>query len=729
MTTFTGPSLDPATGRLREKHVPTYLTKAAQDATYLLGDKTGATDGQVATWDAASGKFKPKAPAAIGGNADLDHYPPLTNIQKAATGPFRVFLTGTSISSFDNATVRVLVEQLKSVYGHSGIFSQNLGFAGGGWANTWNGWKKQVYGGPQFTRLRGDNTASPFSFTGSGDEVVLEWSRETDSAPVPVMVDGIQVGTVGSAGSQVYNQRAKFTLTLPAPVLTLGATAGSGGTFAPGTYFWVVTYVNPAGETIASNEVTATLAANGTQALSWTLPDGASNVKIYQGITAGSENALVATLGRVTSYTVTGAAGVAATPPVANTARDDRAHIVTVSAPASGAAYLERFEIRSTVRTGVEVYDATLGGSSMWNMTTNNTTQAGQVASIPIVGTNGLAAHFARTDVDLFIVEHLFNDTGVEGDTAFEANVNYAVTTTQANGKPIVFIIEPCGGQNLSAGYIARRDVLLKQRQYSHVTVIDWQSALWQGDFKLFLQRYYNITTTAESPFTYTGDASHPKQNGYDPLNAIAAKAFNVPAFPQVLASSYSSDRMRDLSKIYKGASRAATVNGVAKTYPMPEGPALIIKAPANGAVQGVNDFYYRDTLTVDKATSLKTAIAASTTSTKFGKYLDYNNQIHLVNYVTAADTDIWTVTVKASGNFGAIFGNPLYIIDPNGLKMPQNEPSNSRMNFLHTVSGVEPVTFMFRFAATSTASANAFFSGRIYDLSITRSTVPVLGT
>lgn len=34
MTTFTGPSLDPATGRLREKHVPSYLTQAAQTAAY-----------------------------------------------------------------------------------------------------------------------------------------------------------------------------------------------------------------------------------------------------------------------------------------------------------------------------------------------------------------------------------------------------------------------------------------------------------------------------------------------------------------------------------------------------------------------------------------------------------------------------------------------------------------------------------------------------------------------
>ena len=45
---------------------PKPLTVAAANATYLPGDKTGAADGHVATWDAAAGKFKPKPPAASG---------------------------------------------------------------------------------------------------------------------------------------------------------------------------------------------------------------------------------------------------------------------------------------------------------------------------------------------------------------------------------------------------------------------------------------------------------------------------------------------------------------------------------------------------------------------------------------------------------------------------------------------------------------------------------------
>lgn len=40
-------------------------TVAALNATYLPGDATGATNGQVATWDTAAGKFKPKPGAAV----------------------------------------------------------------------------------------------------------------------------------------------------------------------------------------------------------------------------------------------------------------------------------------------------------------------------------------------------------------------------------------------------------------------------------------------------------------------------------------------------------------------------------------------------------------------------------------------------------------------------------------------------------------------------------------
>lgn len=72
-------------------------------------------------------------------------------------------------------------------------------------------------------------------------------------------------GTAGTASTVP----ASNTAGVSAPTVTLGTTATTGGTFAAGTYYWKVTAITSGGETIGSNEVSATLAANGTQVLNW----------------------------------------------------------------------------------------------------------------------------------------------------------------------------------------------------------------------------------------------------------------------------------------------------------------------------------------------------------------------------------------------------------------------------------------------------------------------------
>lgn len=112
------------------------------------------------------------------------------------------------------------------------------------------------------------------------------------------------------------------------PVLTLGTTSGSGGTFAAGTYFWCVTAQNRNGETIASNQVTATLALNGTQGLTWTSVSGATGYRVYRGPGAsGTPNTYVATLGAVTAYTDTGTSLYVSCPPAVNTTGNIGLHL------------------------------------------------------------------------------------------------------------------------------------------------------------------------------------------------------------------------------------------------------------------------------------------------------------------------------------------------------------------------------------------------------------------
>lgn len=108
----------------------------------------------------------------------------------------------------------------------------------------------------------------------------------------------------------------------PAPGgLAVAANVG-GGTFAAGTYYWVVTATDASGETTASNEVSVAVALNGTATLTWPadLP-AATGYKVYRGTAPGAENALIATLGNVLTYTDTGTAGSGASPPGSNTAQ------------------------------------------------------------------------------------------------------------------------------------------------------------------------------------------------------------------------------------------------------------------------------------------------------------------------------------------------------------------------------------------------------------------------
>ncbi|MEU6582751.1 phage tail tube protein [Nocardia sp. NPDC046763] len=103
--------------------------------------------------------------------------------------------------------------------------------------------------------------------------------------------------------------------------LSLGTTASSGGTFAAGAEYWVITALGAWGESGKSNEVTATLVANGTQVLNWVAVVGATGYKIYRGTTPAGESVLVTTIGSgaTITYTDTGTSSGAGTPPAAGT--------------------------------------------------------------------------------------------------------------------------------------------------------------------------------------------------------------------------------------------------------------------------------------------------------------------------------------------------------------------------------------------------------------------------
>jgi hypothetical protein len=171
-----------------------------------------------------------------------------------------------------------------------------------------------------------------------------------------------------------------------APVLTLGTTAGSGGTFAAATYFWKITAKSASGETLGSNEVTAAIATNGTQVLSWTAVPGASTYNVYRGTATGAESVIITNTTALT-YTDTGNAGAAAAVPTAS----------TFSAPVT--VYL------SIVKVGGTVGDGTHRVLSNYSLAGNDTLPLKDYIGGAMLGPGDIIAGYASqaTSVDFVL--------------------------------------------------------------------------------------------------------------------------------------------------------------------------------------------------------------------------------------------------------------------------------------------------------------------------------------
>lgn len=99
------------------------------------------------------------------------------------------------------------------------------------------------------------------------------------------------------------------------------ATSTTGGTLAAGSYTWVATAINAAGETTASNQITkTTTGSTSSAALSCPAVLGATGWNIYRTLSGVTTLVTTISSGGALAYTDTGAAGTAATVPVANTA-------------------------------------------------------------------------------------------------------------------------------------------------------------------------------------------------------------------------------------------------------------------------------------------------------------------------------------------------------------------------------------------------------------------------
>jgi hypothetical protein len=109
--------------------------------------------------------------------------------------------------------------------------------------------------------------------------------------------------------------KSQIATILTAPTQTATATATTGGTLAAGTYYYKVTALNANGESLGSNEESqVTTGSTSTVTVSWGSVTGATSYRVYRGTAAGAENVYYTVNSGVT-YTDTGAASTAGTPP------------------------------------------------------------------------------------------------------------------------------------------------------------------------------------------------------------------------------------------------------------------------------------------------------------------------------------------------------------------------------------------------------------------------------
>lgn len=105
-------------------------------------------------------------------------------------------------------------------------------------------------------------------------------------------------------------------ISLAAPANPAAVASESGGTLAAATYYYKITAVNAAGESLGSAEVNGVIAgATGSIALTWDAVTGATGYRIYRGPSAAGEDHYFSSA--TASFTDVGATGTAGTVPVA----------------------------------------------------------------------------------------------------------------------------------------------------------------------------------------------------------------------------------------------------------------------------------------------------------------------------------------------------------------------------------------------------------------------------
>jgi hypothetical protein len=167
-------------------------------------------------------------------------------------------------------------------------------------------------GGPVCWTQGGYSGAGGGGLTGS-------WSNTTDAHSGT----NAELATITAYKEGDLKLISQQDATLANPTLTSASASSNGGSLPAGTYYYEITGTSAYGETLPSNELSATTTgASGSVTLKWPALSGAVTAyKIYRATASGKETLLTSVGATATSYTDTGSATPGTTtPPASNTA-------------------------------------------------------------------------------------------------------------------------------------------------------------------------------------------------------------------------------------------------------------------------------------------------------------------------------------------------------------------------------------------------------------------------
>lgn len=221
-----------------------------------------------------------------------------------------VYIAHTDLSDTNNAT-RALVYQLGNSYGITNLESRY--FTGVGL-------------GGHFQRSIENN----FGLNNCSGWRIFEANDNN----LPWQANGSCFAGVMRMGGQGVSIGAPLSMSVPStsdalithnlgPLLggsNISATPNGAGSLAAGTYYYVVTGLDEAGgETVRSQEVSATVGASSAILVSYAGTNQYFNYRVYRGTAAGAETVYYTTTSQ-TSFNDTGAASTAGSPPTSGTA-------------------------------------------------------------------------------------------------------------------------------------------------------------------------------------------------------------------------------------------------------------------------------------------------------------------------------------------------------------------------------------------------------------------------